>query len=595
MKNYKSISQFGVVLSIFFLVACGGNQAIEEDEIDPTLLESVEGGKFKGGVLHLNSIEDYTSLFPPSVNDIYSTHIACQGYEGLLKLDQKTLEVQPCIAQSFDIDKSKTIYTFHLREGVKFSDDECFEGGVGREVNASDFKYCFEFLCSNHKENKWQSLFRNRVIGAEDYAKGKVKGVEGIRVLDDHTLVMELIEPYAGFPNLLTITAASVYPKESIETYGYDKMHHKILGSGPFIAKSIQNGEKVVFVRNKGYWRKDDFGNQLPFLSQVEFSFIKDKNAELTAFQEEKLDMVWGIPVEEIPNVMGSLEEAKDGKNKEFEVQSINSLNIQYYGFLNTSEVFKDVRVRKAFNYAIDRDSLIDFVLQGEGQAAHNGFVPEMKGYPYKSVKGYEYDPVMAKELMKEAGYLNGKGFPEITLNLNASGGINEKVANALTAMLNKNLGVNVKLKVLPMAELHPLVESAKVDFWRFGWIADYPDPSNFLYLFHGKNIIEGQTTSINYFRYSSPAFDAVYEAALREIDTEKRMALYAQADQILMDDAVVMPLYFNLDIRLIDPDLNDFDINEMEYRDLSVVYFKKSNKDNVRVYDNLTGEEPNE
>lgn len=594
MKNYKIISFFGL-LSILFLAACGGNQTNDEDESDPTLLESVEGGKFKGGVLHLNSIEDYTSLFPPSVNDIYSTHIAGQGYEGLLKLDQQTLEVQPCIAQSFDIDKSKKIYTFHLRKGVKFSDDECFEGGLGREVNAADFKYCLEYLCSNHKDNKWQSLFRNRVIGAEDYGKGKSTTVEGIRAIDDYTLVIELIEPYAGFPNLLTLTAASVYPKEAIDTYGYEQMHDIIVGSGPFIAKSIKNGENVLFVKNKGYWRSDDFGNQLPFLSQVEFSFIKDKNAELKAFQDEKLDMVWGIPVEEIPNVMGSLEEAKDGKNKEFEVQSINSLNIQYYGFLHTSEVFKDVRIRKAFNYAIDRDSLIDFVLQGEGQAAHNGFVPEMKGYPFREVKGFDYNPTLAKALMKEAGYPNGKGFPELTLNLNASGGINEKVANALTAMINKNLGINITLKVMPMAELHPLVEAAKVDFWRFGWIADYPDPSNFLYLFHGKNIIEGQTTSINYFRYSSPAFDALYEAALREINTEKRMALYAQADQILMDDAVIMPLYFNLDIRLIDPDLNDFDINEMEYRDLSVVYFKKSNKDQVRVYDNLTGGEDND
>ena len=390
----------------------------------------------------------------------------------------------------------------------------------------------------------------------------------------------------------MTITAASVYPKEAIEKYGYDLMQDKIVGSGPFIAKTINNGENVTFVRNNEYWRTDDFGNQLPFLSQVEFSFIKDKNAELKAFQDEKLDMVWGIPVEEIPNVMGSLEEAKDGKNKEFEVQSINSLNIQYYGFLHTSEVFNDVRVRKAFNYAIDRDSLIDFVLQGEGQAAHNGFVPEMKGYPYSSVAGFDYDPELARDLMKEAGYPNGNGFPEITLNLNASGGINEKVANTLTSMLNKNLGINISLNVIPMAELHPMVEAAQVDFWRFGWIADYPDPSNFLYLFHGKNIIEGQATSINYFRYASPEFDKVYEAALREIDTEKRMALYAQADQILMDDAVIMPLYFNLDIRLIVPDLRDFDINEMEYRDLSVVYFKKTNKDNVRVYDNLAPEQ---
>jgi peptide/nickel transport system substrate-binding protein len=254
--------------------------------------------------------------------------------------------------------------------------------------------------------------------------------------------------------------------------------------------------------------------------------------------------------------------------------------------------VFGDANVRRAFNYAIDRDSLVDFILQGEGIAAKNGFVPTMKGYPSETVKGFEFDPKKARDLMKKAGYPNGAGFPEITLNLNASGGINEKVADAITYMINKELGVNIALNVIPMSELHPMVEKGEVDFWRFGWIADYPDPSNFLYLFHGKNIIEEKETSVNYFRYSNPKFDEGYEAALNEIDAEKRMELYAKADQILMDDAVIMPLYFNTGIRLVDPEIQDFFINEMEYRDLSIVYYKEINQDNVRVYDNIEEEE---
>jgi oligopeptide transport system substrate-binding protein len=433
------------------------------------------------------------------------------------------------------------------------------------------------------------------LVGANEYADGTAESVAGITVSDAYTLKLELINPFSGFPNLLTILATAAYPKEAIDTYGYDGMQNKIVGSGPFIPTTIENGNKVIFVKNKNYWRKDEFGNQLPLLNQIEFTFIKDKNAELKAFQDDKLDMLWGIPVEEIQNIMGSLEEAKDGLNKEFEVQSINSLNVQYYGFLYTSEVFEDVRVRQAFNYAVDRDSLTNFVLQGEGSAAHNGFVPEMSGYPSETVTGFDYNPEKAKKLMRDAGFPGGKGFPEITLNLNASGGVNEKIADAITYMLNKNLGVNIALNVMPMSELHPKVERGELDFWRFGWIADYPDPSNFLYLFHSKSINQEQETSINYFRYSNPEFDEVYEASLVEINAEKRMKLYAQADQILMDDAVIMPLFFNIDIRLIDPDLQDFDINEMEYRDLSVVYYKKTNKNNVRVYDILENEEAEE
>ena len=589
MKNTKPI--FALFLTAL-LFACGGGSGEESNTIDPTVLEKVEGGKFKGGVLRMNSIEDYSSLFPASLNDIYSTHIAVLGYEGLLRLNQETLQVEPSLAESYEIDKDKTVYTFHIRKGVHFNDDECFEGGVGKEVKASDFEYCLSFLCSNHPANKWSSLFLDKLLGAREYAAGQAGSVKGIRIVDDYTLEVELEQPYSGLPYLMAISATTVYPKEAVDKYGYDGMKDRIIGTGPFIASTIQNGKEVVFNRNNNYWRTDEFGNQLPFLSQVKISFIKDKNDELQAFKDDELDMVWGLPVEEIPNIMGSLEEAKDGKNKEFEVQSVNSLNVQYYGFLSTSEVFGDANVRRAFNYAIDRDSLVDFILQGEGIAAKNGFVPTMKGYPSETVKGFEFDPKKARDLMKKAGYPNGAGFPEITLNLNASGGINEKVADAITYMINKELGVNIALNVIPMSELHPMVEKGEVDFWRFGWIADYPDPSNFLYLFHGKNIIEEKETSMNYFRYSNPKFDEGYEAALNEIDAEKRMGLYAKADQILMDDAVIMPLYFNTGIRLVDPEIQDFFINEMEYRDLSIVYYKEINQDNVRVYDNIEEEE---
>lgn len=593
MKYFKSLN-----LLAFFLIILSSCSEKNEDQgvsIENTNeITKIEGGKFKGGVLKLNSIEDYTSLFPASINDVYSTHIANQGYEGLLRLDQKTLAVKPAIAEKYDIDHSKKIYTFKIRKGVKFVNDECFEGGLGRDVNATDFKKCFEFLCSSHEHNKWSSLFRGKLKGAKEYEEGKAKEVDGIKVLDANTLQLELINPYSSFPYLLAIMASAVYPQEAIDKYGYDGMQNKIVGTGPFTAQKIENGKEVLFDKNPTYWRKDEFGNQLPLLNSVRFSFIKDKQAELEAFKNDSLDMIWGLPVEEIQNIMGTLEEAKDGKNKEFEVQSINSLNIQYYGFLSTSEVFGDVNIRKAFNYAIDRDSLVDYVLQGEGSAAHNGFIPDMKGYPAKSVNGYHYDLEKAKKLMDKAGYPNGKGFPNVTLHLNASGGVNQKVADALSAMLKKNIGVNVEFNVMSMAALHPLVERGKVDFWRFGWLADYPDPANFLYLFYGKNIVEGQDASINYFRYSNPKFDEVYEAALLEIDEDKRMALYAQADQLLMDDAVLMPLFFNNSIRLINPDLNDFNINEMEYRDLAVVYYKKRNKKNQRVYENLVSEEEN-
>jgi oligopeptide transport system substrate-binding protein len=487
MKDFRALLLTLTLVPL--LTACSGDTTVVGNETDPTKIEKVEGGKFKGGVLRLNSIEDYTSLFPVAINDIYSTHIAGQCYEGLFKFNQKTLEAEPCLAESFDIDKTKKIYTFHLRKGVLFHDDACFPESKGREMNANDFKYCFEFLCSDHEENKWPTLFRDRLVGAHEYAAGTAQTVEGIKVIDNYTFELTLVDPFAGLPDLLAVLAAAVYPKEAIDKYGYAGMHNYMVGTGPFIATTLKNGENVEFVRNEKYWAKDEFGNQLPYLSKVTFSFIKTKPEELKAFQDGNLDMVWGLPVEEIPNIMSSFEEALEGKNREFELQSVNSLNIQYYGFLFTSETFNDVRVRKAFNYAVDRDSLVEFVLQGEGIPAHHGFVPPMSGYPTEAVKGFDYNPKLAAQLMKEAGFNGGKGFPEVTLHLNSSGGTNEKIAAYMQGMLKKNLGVTVNLNVIPMAELHPKAERGELDFWRFGWIADYPDPSNFLYLFHGKNI----------------------------------------------------------------------------------------------------------
>ena len=584
------------ILSTVFvglLASCGGSAEENGEEGDPSALVQVEGGKFEGGVLRLNSIEDYTSLFPVSINDVYSNHVACNVYEGLFRFNQKTLETEPALAESFDIDNSKKVYTFKIRKGVKFHDDECFSGGTGREVDANDFKYSLEYVCSNHEANKWNTLFRDVIVGVGEYQAGSAKEVTGIKVVDNYTLQITLEDPLSALPEMLALLSTAVYPKEAIDHYGYDGMTNHMVGTGPFIATEIANGSKVEFKKNKDYWRTDEFGNKLPFLNQIKISFIKDKKEELDAFKNDELDMVWGLPVEEIDDIMGTLEEAKAGENKEFEIQSVNSLNIQYYGFKFTSEVFADVNVRKAFNYAVDRDSLVEFILDGEGVPAHNGFVPPMSSYPYESVNGYEYNPTLAKQLMAKAGYANGAGFPELTLYLNKSGGINVKIAEFILGMLKNNLGVNVITETMPMSELYPKVEKGELDFWRFGWIADYPDPASFLHLFHSGNV-NGEAAQANYFDYSNPKYDEVYEAALKEIDKEKRNQLYAQADQIIMDDAVVMPLMFNVGIRLINPLVKDFDINEMEYRDLAVVRMIEKKKSTTRVYDNLVDEDGN-
>jgi len=582
MVFMKKITQiFLIFLGFSILFSCNGGGS-DEISADPDNLSKAQGGKFFGGTLKLNSVEKHATFFPAAIADVYSQHIASQIFEGLFKFNQQTLEVEPCIAETYEIDASKKKYTFKLRKDVYFHNDECFSDGIGRQVNAEDFKYVFEFLCSNHPLNKSQYLIADFIAGGNEYANGKTNSVSGVKVIDEFTFQIELVEPFSGFSDILALTQTAVFPKEALDKYGND-IEEKAIGTGAYILGEV--GQKVILNKNTKYWKKDEFGNQLPFIAKIEISFIENKTEELAEFKAGNLDFVWGIPVEEIPNVMGTLDEAKEGKNREFEVQSVNSLQIQYFGFLLTHPAFSNIKVRKAFNYAINRDSIVNFILSGEGEPAYNGIVPAMKGYPINKVKGYDYNPTLAKQLLKEAGYPDGKGFPKITLHYNKAGQINEIVANTIQSQLKTVLNIDVEFAIFTAQELNVKRENGEIDFWRFGWIADFPDPSNFISSFHSKYIIEGETKSVNYGRYSNPEFDKYYDLAIKEVDEEKRMNYYAKAEQILMDDAAIMPIYYANEIRLVNPQLKNFHINELEFRDYSVVYFVEKENKTVRIY----------
>lgn len=566
------------LFAVALLASCGSDNSTSGG------LRKANGDVYYGGVFRTNEVEDFRNLYPLNITEVVSHRIANQVYEGLVKLNQNDLSVVPALAEKWEKNPEATQWTFHLRKGVKFHDDPCFEGGKGREVTANDFKYCFDLLCTSNPENQqFGNSFKDRVAGANEYFQSTIDkkplagGVSGVKVIDDYTLQIDLIRPFAGFLNILSTPGGWVYPKEAYEKYGVD-MRVKCVGTGPFQVKSIKEGEAVILERNPNYWNVDENGNQLPYLDAVKYTFIKEKKSELLEFKRGNLDMIFRLPIEMIPDILGELDHAKEG-NQPFEMQVVPAMSIFYYGFQHQSDIFNKKEVRLAFNYAIDREKIVNYTLQGEGIPGIYGIVPpSFKNYDSKSLKGYTFDPDKAKKLLADAGYANGKGFPKLTLQINSGGGDrNVQTAEVIQKMLKENLNIDVEINVMPFAEHLESVETGKAMFWRSGWSADYPDPETFLTLLYGKHVPEklSDKSYLNTVRYRSAKFDSLFVAAMQEVDDAKRMALYLQADQVAIDEGAIMPIFYDENYRLIQTNIRNLPANAMEYRDFTRVYIE--------------------
>ncbi len=573
------------LLAAAMLVACSGEKTERKSE-------EAKGGVYYGGVFRMNELEDFKNLYPVAVSEVISTRIVSQIYEGLVKLNSADLSVMPGLAYRWESNPEQTIWVFHLRQGVKFHDDPCFADGKGRELNAADMKYCFDKLCEASASNaNFDIICKDRVKGANEYfestknGKPLEGGVSGVKALNDSTLQIELNFPYSGFLSLLTMPGAAVYPKEAFDKYGLDMRAHCV-GTGPFQVKTIKEGDVVILERNPDYWGVDENGNKLPYLDAVKVSFIKEKKSEMLEFQRGNLDMVFRIPVEMYKEIMGSYENAQARKT-DFDIQSTAALATNYYGMLNTSEAFSKREVRQAFNYAIDREKIVNFTLQGEGVAGSYGCIPPVDafkkaGMDFDGLKGYKLDVNKARELMKQAGYPDGKGFPKTILTINGGGNErNQNIAEVAQKMLKENIGVDVDINVVPFSEEIDAYQSGKLDLFRAGWVADYPDPLTFLSIFYGKYVPANasEKSFINIVRYKNADFDAKFEAAMKEPDEKKRYALFKEADQILIDDGAFLPIFYDENDRLIQKNVRNFPVNAMEHRDLSRVYLVPKEK----------------
>lgn len=574
------IQSIAFMYSMIILIGCGGG----EQQTGGSLQE-IKGGKFKGGIYRANEMAELRSLDPVGVNDATSHHIADQIYETLLTYDGD-LRLQPELAESWEVSPDGMSYTYHLRKGVKFHDDPCFNNGKGRELTSQDVVYSFTRICDARTRTLGAEYFKEKVRGAKEYydasieaqannAPSKVANIPGFVAVDKHTFRIDLVKPFAPFEFYVTLGVTLIHPKEAVEKYGKDFFQHPV-GTGPFKFVSWSPERECVLTKNTQYWGKDKDGNQLPYLDGITFSFMKDITNQFVACKNGNLEESYRIPSEFFEDVVDQNKKVKP-EYANYKVLNIPALSTQYYGMLYSGKVFSNINLRKALNMGIDRAQIRKFVLksQSAGPGIHGLVPPTMVDYNGTQIKGYDFDLEQARALLAQAGYPGGKGL-EITLQLNNGGGRNLQLAEAIQSQLKKNLGIEVKLKQVEFARHLDEIDAGKVEFFRLGWIADYPDPESFLNLLYGKLVPTNgsQPSPINHTRYKNPAFDVIFEQALSETDRLKRMELYRKAEQIAINDAPMMVLQYDEDWRLLQDYVEGYVTNAMDKRMYKFIWF---------------------
>ncbi len=579
--NYLLISFF----LLFSLVGCGDNET-ETNEGSNSARKAKGDKAVYGGVLNISEEESFRSIFPPEIVDAISAKIASQIHNGLVKFDSKDLSVKPSIAKDYEIDSTETIYTFELRENVYFHDDPCFNGGKGSKVTANDFKYTFELLCSKGFETSY-NMVKNKIKGAQDFYNGDASELEGVEVINDHTLKIYLNEHLSSFIYTLAMPNTSVISKSAYEKYGDDMK----VGTGAFLyTKPYNELTDVYLVANNNYFLEDSYGNKLPYLDSIHFHFNESKMSELEMFKKEELSIIHGLPPSKIAEVYAENKNNFNNWPPKWYANHAPELVTQYYEFNSQIPPFNDIRVRKAFNYAINKKKIVEDKLFNQGAVGTKGITPKVQlfnKYDFNKINGYEYNPELAKKLFAEAGYPNGKGFPNVRLELNLGGNTHHLVAQEIQHQLNAVLNIFIEFEQVSFNDKIEHSKYGKSEIFRSAWVADYPSPESFLSIFYGGNVPEdswnvdknsfNKPSYPNTMRFKNEKFDELYLKGIKTKNSNEaeRYELFSEAEKIMMEQAPVIILWYQENYTLFYSSIRNFHYNSMEHFDFSDVYIK--------------------
>jgi peptide/nickel transport system substrate-binding protein len=478
-----------------------------------------------------------------------------QLYNTLVETDSN-LHMVPSVAKRWEISENGLLYTFYLRDDVYFHNDACFSNGKGRKLVAADVVYSLNRIRDPSVASPGAWIFNHRL-----------DSVHAFEAVNDSVFRLKLLKPFNPILGILSMQYCSIIPHEAVERYGKDIRRHPV-GSGPFRFSLWEEGQALILLKNENYWEKDEQGRRLPYLDAVKVSFLDSKATEFLLFRQGNIDFINDIDASFKDEVLTKKGELRNEWKGKIQLNKHAYLNTEYLGILvdSSKDIVKNSplrmqKIRQAMNYGFDRRKMMMYLRNSIGTAAESGFVPPgLSCFDAQKVKGYHYDIGKARQLLAEAGFPNGKGMPEIKL-------LTIPIYANLASFIAKQLedaGFNIKVEAIQKSLLLEQMAKSQALFFRGSWIADYPDAENYLSVFYGKN-----PAPPNYTRYHNPMFDILYEKAITVTNDSLKNILYQQMDQLLINDAPVIPLWYDEAIHLVQPGIKGFTANALNLLEL--------------------------